>query len=265
MWLTPAVVNAAARSRSTRSRSPMRMPAASPASGSGSARVERLSSGPAESLDRVEGAADRADHLERPDRDGPDGADPAQVGPVPAVVVRQGSKPAGHGHPVPRHDRRVARQGGRHAGLGWLQLEGARLVPVARRADADDGRAPVPVARDREVRRGGRRHDREPQGDDERAERRLVPGSGAGSGRGRPAAGARMTPRTAATTTTTTASFDPVSSPPASALAVAPSASHALLGTLLEPGWLTWPPRGRAASRTWPPRRACAIAARRPR
>ena len=34
-WLTPAVVNAAARSRSTRSRSPMRMPAARPASGSG--------------------------------------------------------------------------------------------------------------------------------------------------------------------------------------------------------------------------------------
>ena len=34
-WLTPAAVNAAARSRSTRSRSPMRIPAARPASGSG--------------------------------------------------------------------------------------------------------------------------------------------------------------------------------------------------------------------------------------
>ena len=38
-WLTPAVVNAAARSRSTRSRRPMRMPAARPASGSGRTRV----------------------------------------------------------------------------------------------------------------------------------------------------------------------------------------------------------------------------------
>ena len=38
-WLTPAVVNAAARSRSTRSRRPIRIPAASPASGSGRTRV----------------------------------------------------------------------------------------------------------------------------------------------------------------------------------------------------------------------------------
>jgi hypothetical protein len=38
-WLAPTVVNAAARSRSTRSRSPTRMPAASPASGSGIARI----------------------------------------------------------------------------------------------------------------------------------------------------------------------------------------------------------------------------------
>ena len=37
-WLTPAVVKAVARSRSTRSRRPIRIPAASPASGSGSAR-----------------------------------------------------------------------------------------------------------------------------------------------------------------------------------------------------------------------------------
>jgi hypothetical protein len=37
-WLAPAVVNAAARSRSTRSRSPISTPAASPASGSGIAR-----------------------------------------------------------------------------------------------------------------------------------------------------------------------------------------------------------------------------------
>jgi hypothetical protein len=37
-WLAPAVVNAAAKSRSTRSRSPISTPAARPASGSGSAR-----------------------------------------------------------------------------------------------------------------------------------------------------------------------------------------------------------------------------------
>lgn len=39
MWLTPAVVKSAASWRSTRSRSPMRMPAARPASGSGRVRV----------------------------------------------------------------------------------------------------------------------------------------------------------------------------------------------------------------------------------
>jgi hypothetical protein len=38
-WLAPAVVKSAASARSTRSRSPMRMPAASPASGSGIDRV----------------------------------------------------------------------------------------------------------------------------------------------------------------------------------------------------------------------------------
>ena len=49
-WLTPAVVNASATSRSTRSRSPMRMPAARPASGSGQdggrARPRRPAAGP---------------------------------------------------------------------------------------------------------------------------------------------------------------------------------------------------------------------------
>ncbi len=38
MWLTPAVVKAAATSRSTRSRSPIRIAAASPPSGSGRTR-----------------------------------------------------------------------------------------------------------------------------------------------------------------------------------------------------------------------------------
>lgn len=52
-WLTPAAVKAAARARSTRSRNPTRMPAASPASGSGRTRARpspvarrRLSSAP---------------------------------------------------------------------------------------------------------------------------------------------------------------------------------------------------------------------------
>ena len=42
-WLTPAVVKAAARSRSTRSRNPIRIPAASPACGSGKAWVRASS------------------------------------------------------------------------------------------------------------------------------------------------------------------------------------------------------------------------------
>ena len=45
-WLTPAVAKSAASVRSTRSRSPMRMPAASPASGSGN---DRRSASPAAS------------------------------------------------------------------------------------------------------------------------------------------------------------------------------------------------------------------------
>ena len=57
-WLTPAVVNAAARSRSTRSRRPMRIPDASPACGSGRARVR--ASSPARRIPSIVAAAPAA-------------------------------------------------------------------------------------------------------------------------------------------------------------------------------------------------------------
>ncbi len=50
-WLTPAVAKSAASDRSTRSRSPTRIPAASPASGSGKATLQGVAAGVAERLE----------------------------------------------------------------------------------------------------------------------------------------------------------------------------------------------------------------------
>ena len=130
-WLTPAVVNAAARSRSTRSRNPIRIPAASPASGSGRTRRERIA-GPASpafedpacigraafpgSLDGQRVRAERAIRL-----------DPPQVRAIGRVRRRA------HGtfdrDRVARDDRRVAGQGGRDADRG---TEPGALTSVAR-------------------------------------------------------------------------------------------------------------------------------------
>ena len=58
-WLTPAVAKSAASVRSTRSRSPMRIPAARPASGSGSDAPQRVAGGVARRLEREPRASRR--------------------------------------------------------------------------------------------------------------------------------------------------------------------------------------------------------------
>ena len=112
-WLTPAVVNAAARSRSTRSRRPIRIPAASPASGSGRTPVSasgcaapkrleptrRVIVVPGDDLDlRVRYRANSTDPLE---------------------VLRHRANPAAVGSP--RHHDPIARHDGRVARAGWPQ------------------------------------------------------------------------------------------------------------------------------------------------
>ena len=88
-WLTPAVVNAAARSRSTRSRSPIRMPAASPASGSGSTRGERRGGVLPERFRALRPVGRRALHRHRACAERADRPDPFEV----VAVRRVGSWP----------------------------------------------------------------------------------------------------------------------------------------------------------------------------
>ena len=158
-WLTPAVVKAAARSRSTRSRRPMRIPDASPACGSGRARVR--ASSPARRMPSIVEAgppasptiarsvvAERPVHARcRPGSGRSRRRTAARIGPRVATIR-------------PGPDRRVARQrrgdpDDRRArarpappgpGRGG-QLEGRDLLAVPRRPDARDGPDPGPGAR----------------------------------------------------------------------------------------------------------------------
>ena len=121
-WLAPAVVNAAARSRSTRSRSPISTPAASPASGSGMDRS------------RPSAAARRNPSSVRPsessagtqlERVGAQGADRPDPGEVRAVVV---------GEAAVGLDRAARR--GRRARPAGTTAASRRRAPAARRRGA---------------------------------------------------------------------------------------------------------------------------------
>ena len=134
-WLTPAAVKAFARSRSTRSRRPMRMPAARPASGSGSARASPSAARTARAIDeRVERLATA---VRRPAsawsawRRRPTGAG-----------TRRSRRPAGPAVGRPASRRRRPRSAGRRAPVsairsGWAPTRGDRrdLAAVARIAD----------------------------------------------------------------------------------------------------------------------------------
>ena len=140
-WLTPAVVNAAARSRSTRSRRPMRMPAARPASGSGRTRVS-ASPAPRRSASR---------RRPRSSRRRLDARASATVS-VPTAPIRSRYAPYGESGRSPDRRRRptIASPGidDRIARAAWRRPERRRrpagvaerrgLLAVARRADRLD-------------------------------------------------------------------------------------------------------------------------------
>ena len=172
-WLTPAVVNAAARSRSTRSRSPIRMPAARPASGSGRTRA-RASAAPRRSSSRRRpGSSDAGRTTSVREDERPGGPDPEQIG----AVGRLRPRPDGpfDRDPVTRDDDRVAGQGRRDTERAFgTGRRGQRrgLRPVARRTGRLDDELPrtIAVGRSIERRRPGR-DDREADRDQAGAER----------------------------------------------------------------------------------------------
>ena len=131
-WLTPAVVNAAARSRSTRSRRPMRIPAASPASGSGSARVSASPEprrAASTTLDAVPSVPIRSS-VRGSERG--DDADPAEVGRRTRHRRPAAPRATADRDPIARGDLRVARERGRDAESGGRRAGPSR--PAGRRA-----------------------------------------------------------------------------------------------------------------------------------
>ena len=225
-WLAPAVVNAAARSRSTRSRSPISTPAASPASGSG---IDR--SMPSAAARRNPSSVRlmrslRRQHLERFRAQRAHRADPGEVR---AVVILRGRPDAtAELDAIVRDDRRIPRQrrGHEHRRLG-LEADGRRPAALARRADGLDDADPRAVT--------GRDRRRAPDAGRPRrhaGRSRATPIASGASQRGihvqrpaRPAPAARAS----AAPTSETASGDSAAS--ASAPAAAPTASQAGLGT----------------------------------
>ena len=141
-------------SRSTRSRRPTRIPAASPASGSGSARC-RASPLASRSVWRPIGDARtsvRALCVERARR-----ARSPQVRAI-RIVVRRRAEPALDLDDVPRGDGRERRQGrrDRHLAAVRVQAQPRDLVAVPRRSDGLDDGGPRPrVLGQRRSRRAG--------------------------------------------------------------------------------------------------------------
>ena len=154
-WLTPAVVKSAATSRSTRSRSPMRIPAASPASGSGRTRVSaspasrrQPSSSVPGSTGRSSTSIDRASsvpHAPRRSRYRPYGlsgrgrARPSTDDPI-ARLDRPGSAAASR-RPGTRSGRRTRSGASRPGGPRAATRRSRRPSSTARRPPANPTRA----------------------------------------------------------------------------------------------------------------------------
>ena len=175
-WLTPAVVNAAATSRSTRSRSPMRIPAASPASGSGRTRGERVAGAAPETLQASDRLVASAGHLEAVAVEGAPRADPLEVGAVRRVRVAAAVRPSTTDD-VARLDRRVAGQRRRDAerprSRRRVEAQRRDLLAVARRPDRLDDHRPRSATVGRlGARAGPPAASEQAQGDGHRADRR---------------------------------------------------------------------------------------------
>jgi hypothetical protein len=156
-WLTPAVVNAAARSRSTRSRRPIRMPAAG--------------SAPQSLQSTTEIVGCWFDH-ERPGRQRADRPDPLEVLPVCRVGTFP-DRPVDHDRVARDHDG-ISGKRCRDPDHGTFARGAERrgLLAVARRTDRFDDHLPRAATVGRRLERGrGRRHDREAHGDGRGTER----------------------------------------------------------------------------------------------
>ena len=142
-WLTPAVVKSAASVRSTRSRSPMRIPAASPASGSGSDRRERVAGGVARDLERAGGRLDQP-QLARVEAARRTGA--PEVGAIRVVVRRRSQAAVDLDHRAGGHDRiRGQGRGDNDLAGRRLEPEACDLVAIARRPRRLHRRGPRPA------------------------------------------------------------------------------------------------------------------------
>ena len=160
-------MKSAARSRSTRSRSPTTIPAARPASGSGMAVVSAVAAPRRRRSRTFAGPALGGADLERASAKRARDAGPAEVVAV-WIVVRRRPDAARYGDHHPGLDRREARQcRGEPGAVRLRQAEGRHLAAVADRPDGLDGRLPRAAA-DREFGGRGRRRGQKDQPDRER-------------------------------------------------------------------------------------------------
>ena len=167
-WLAPTAVNAAARSRSTRSRSPMRIPDARPASGSGIARPSAASA-PRRRPSRVRARVARGrDDLDRPRPDDPGRPDPREVGAV--LTLGAGLELAVDRDVVAGDHDRPGREGRGEARRGRAgELHDGGPVALPERPDAHDHGRPRTVTGGQGDIRGRERRRRHEQPDGERA------------------------------------------------------------------------------------------------
>ena len=146
-WLTPAVVKSAATSRSTRSRRPMRMPAASPASGSGRTRVSVSPASRRQPSRSVPGSTGRSSTSMRPRVERAPRTEPLEVAAVGAVRARPGASLDDDA--ITGLDRRVARQrGGEPERRSSRRRRSGASRPGGPRAATRRSRRPSSTARD---------------------------------------------------------------------------------------------------------------------